>query len=128
MKIRQKIEIGDEVHFIEVQQKGSGDDTYIDTAEVIHAQRALALTLLRTRKSSSEIGPEHINFLLNICGMKIREVAKYLSINPALLSQWRKDKGISDIGWLALRIFFINLFSHDAITLEVLQANYSEAA
>jgi hypothetical protein len=128
MKIKQKIEIGTEVHFIEVHSKGTGDEAYIDVDEIILAQRRLAIDILRKRKNVDDVGPDHINFFLNISGLKVTEIARYLSIDPALLSQWRRNKDMSTIGWLALRIFFIDLFANNGVTLEVFRKNHDEAA
>ncbi len=127
MKIKQKIEIGSETHFIEINSQGTGNKAYIDADELIAAQRSLAVRILLERKHADDIQSEHINFFINTSGMKVKEIAMYLAIDPALLSQWRKNKNISNIGWLSLRIFFLDLFQHGAITLDVLKKNHQAA-
>jgi hypothetical protein len=56
------------------------------------------------------------------------EVASYIGIEPATISQWRRHKGISKAAWQAFRVFFYDLFSNGTVTNPIFLGNKQKVA
>ena len=54
------------------------------------------------------------------------EMAQYIYVDPASISQWRRKKGISATAWQTFRLFFFDLFSNGHITNEIFISNKSK--
>ncbi len=129
MKIKEEIKIGNEIFFIELEKVSESGVNCISVDEQIKAQRALGLKLVKERRSLDLVSPELINFLFNISGMSVVDIARYLSIEASDLSSWRREGNTPNLGWwLVLRIFLIDLFENGSITLGVLRDNFASVA
>jgi hypothetical protein len=51
------------------------------------------------------------------------EIASFIEIEPASISQWRRNKGISKAAWQAFRVFFYDLFSNGSVTNPIFVGN-----
>lgn len=122
-KIKHKIHIGDDVIVVDVLGSKKQGEIHFDSDDLIRAQREVGLTLVMQNKDTKELTPAHFNFLVNVSGLRGRELASYLKVEPGNISQWRREKGISAVAWQAFRIFFFDLFTNGKVTNKVLLSN-----
>lgn len=126
-KIKHDIHIGDEIFVVTVlgeRQEGGG--VRLDGDDLLRAQREVGLAMVMSYKEPKRLTPAHFNFLVSITGLRGKELARYLQVEPSNISQWRREKGISAVAWQAFRVFFFDLFTNGKITNEVLLSNLDE--
>ena len=125
--INYRIKIGEKEYEIPVevasQQEGK---LLLDGDDFLRAQWELGKKLVKEIQDPSEVNFELFNFLVDISGMTNSEVAQYICVDPASISQWRRKKGISATAWQTFRLFFFDLFSNGHVTNEIFISNKSK--
>ena len=67
----------------------------------------------------SEINHEHLDFLISIAGIKGKEFAFYLDVDPTQISQWRRgQKDISRAYWKLCCVILWDLIKNGFLTLD----------
>ena len=123
-KVKYKIKIGSTEHTVLVEAEEENNETIVfDGEDFIRAQRQLAKQIVYDTQNADDLTPEIFNYLVDITGFTNSEIAKYMTIDPASISQWRRKKGISGVAWQAFRLFFNDLFLNGHITNEIFIAN-----
>ncbi len=122
--INYKIKIGEKEYEIPVQialqQEGK---ILLDGDDFLRAQWELGKQLVKDTQDPNEVSFELFNFLVDISAMTNTEIAQYIYVDPASISQWRRKKGISATAWQTFRLFFFDLFSNGHITNEIFISN-----
>lgn len=122
--INYKIKIGEKDYEIPVEVTSYNEGKIILDGEVfLRAQWELGKKLVKEIQDSSAVGFELFNFLVDVSGMTNTEIAQYIYVDPASISQWRRKKGISATAWQTFRLFFFELFSNGRITNEIFISN-----
>ena len=106
----------------EEQQEGK---LLLDGEDFLRAQWELGKKLVKETQDPSAVSFELFNFLVDILGITNSEIAQYIYLDPASISQWRRKKGISVTAWQTFRLFFFDLFSNGHITNEIFISNKS---
>lgn len=101
-------------HLRDVEADVVPDFTY-DAEDIRKANRQLALIFLREEVES--VTPEKFNFLLNVVALRGSEIAEYLAVDRAAISQWRKDTPLSKAAWTACKVLFWDVLEHGMVTL-----------
>lgn len=125
-KVKYTITINDTPYELEVTAKMIDGQLCLDGAETIKAQEQLALKFLK-ELSVDEITPEHFNFFLNITGLKVKDIAMYVDMNPAHISQYRRDKRLSSGVWTMFKVFFRDYLTHNnTVTIDTFKENFQK--
>jgi hypothetical protein len=90
------------------------DFTY-ESEDISHANRQLAKVFLKEEVET--LTPEKFNFLLNVVGLRGSEIAEFLAVDRAAISQWRKDTPLSKAAWTACKLLFWDVLEHGTVTL-----------
>ena len=98
----------------------------MDGDDFLRAQLELGKKLVKEIQDPSAVSSEMFNYLVDISGMTNSEMAQYIYVDPASISQWRRKKGISATAWQTFRLFFFDLFSNGHITNEIFISNKSK--
>lgn len=99
----------------------------LDLDKAHEAYKKIALKIIAEQPlPEKELRHEYFNFFCNISALRGKELAAYLNVQPGQISQWRrnKEKDISPISWLPIRIFFADLFENGRVTNKALISNY----
>lgn len=125
-KINYKIKIGEKEYDVSVAvEEQSKDSLVLNGEDFLRAQWELGKRLVKETYDSENLTPDIFNFLIEISGMTNTEIAQYIKVDPASISQWRRKKGISVTAWQTFRVFFYDLFSNGHITNEIFLLNNS---
>ena len=124
MKAGYQIKIGKDVYVITVKARKEGDKIFFDAPDLIYQQKKLALTLVTNPNTLKT--PDLFNFLVNTSGLKAKYIAAAADVEPSNISQWRRDKTMSDGAWTCFRILFKDFFTHEKITNTILRGNIEE--
>jgi hypothetical protein len=127
MKVNHEIILDGKKFIMEVEGTKHGDEVYIDANSAIQAQINLALKILMDLSDAKDISFEIFNFLLDTTGLRVKEIARYVGMSPAHISQYRRDKHLSSGVWQMFRIFFWDFFTHGKVTIPVFQWNKDAA-
>jgi hypothetical protein len=123
MQVKHKIKIDGHEYLMKVAGKKIGGDVYIEADSAIGAQIDLALQLLGTHDQAKKVTPELFNFFLDTTGLRAKEIAEYVGISPAHISQYRREKRLSAGVWQMFRIFFWDFFTHGKATIPIFKWN-----
>lgn len=118
------VKIGNEEFSLSISSIRDGDQIMTNVDDLIKAQRALAMQLIKERFHSNQISPEYLNYFINVSGLKVRDISRYVGVEPALISQWRSNKNLSAAAWQLLRIFFLDFFEHGKVTHTIFTDNF----
>ena len=122
--INYRIKIGEKNYEIAVEVKSQEVGKFVlDGEDFLRAQLELGKKLVKELQDPSAVNSEIFNFLVDISGMTNSEMAQYICVDPASISQWRRKKGISSTAWQTFRLFFFDLFSNGHITNEIFISN-----
>lgn len=128
-RIEYSFRIGEETYSVQLEAQVNEDGTPIFSAEdLLREQWMLGKRFVEDNHKAENVTCELFNFLVDVSGMTNGEIASYLGIEPATISQWRRNKGISKAAWQALRIFFYDLFSNGSITNPIFVGNKQRMA
>ena len=125
-KVKHEIKIGDESITVEVIGDEKDGTTRLDADDLVRAQRELGLTIILRHKDPKDLMPAHFNFLVNVSGLRGKDLARYLKVEPGNISQWRREKGISAVAWQAFRMLFFDLFTNGRVTNRILLSNVED--
>jgi hypothetical protein len=118
------IRIDSEEFKVSVLGTKAGDGSVsLDGGDLLRAQREVGLELILRYKDARTLKPAYFNFLVSISGLRGKELAEYLQVEPSNISQWRREKGISAVAWQAFRMLFFDLFKNGKVTNEILLSN-----
>ena len=124
--INYRIKIGEKEYEIPVEvESQEGGKFVLDGDDFLRAQLELGKKLVKEIQDPSAVSSEMFNYLVDISGMTNSEMAQYIYVDPASISQWRRKKGISATAWQTFRLFFFDLFSNGHITNEIFILNKS---
>jgi hypothetical protein len=127
--IEYRFRIGKETFSVELHAKERDDGTAVFSADdLLREQWKLGKKMVEEGADADGVSCEMFNFLADISGMTNSEIAAYINLEPATISQWRRHKGISKAAWQAFRIFFYDLFSNGSITNPILLGNRQKLA
>lgn len=122
--INYRIKIGEKEYEIPVVVESKEEGKFVlDGEDFLRAQRQLGKKLVKELQDASAVNSEVFNYLVDISGMTNTEIAQYICVDPASISQWRRKKGISSTAWQTFRLFFFDLFSNGYITNEIFISN-----
>jgi hypothetical protein len=125
--INYRIKIGEKEYDIPIEMESKEEGkVLLDGDDFLRAQWELGKKLVKEHQDPTTIDSEMFNFLVDISGMTNTEVAQYICVDPASISQWRRKKGISATAWQTFRLFFYDLFSNGHITNEIFILNKSK--
>jgi hypothetical protein len=128
-KIEYSFRIGKKVYSVQLDAQARDDGTTVFCADdLLREQWRLGKSFVEERNDSEDVSCELFNFLVDISGMTNSEVASYIGIEPATISQWRRHKGISKAAWQAFRVFFYDLFSNGTVTNPIFLGNKQKIA
>ena len=124
--INYRIKIGEKDYDIPVEVESQEEGKFVlDGEDFLRAQWELGKKLVKELQDPSAVNSEIFNYLVDISGMTNSEMAQYICVDPASISQWRRKKGISATAWQTFRLFFFDLFSNGHITNEIFISNKS---
>ena len=125
--INYRIKIGEKDYEIPVEVESQKEGKFVlDGDDFLRAQLELGKKLVKEIQDPSAVSSEMFNYLVDISGMTNSEMAQYIYVDPASISQWRRKKGISATAWQTFRLFFFDLFSNGHITNEIFISNKSK--
>jgi hypothetical protein len=124
MKINYNLKLGKKEYTLEIKGKTKDGKTYLEGKDTIKAHKNLALKLLEQTNNHKEVTPELFSFFVDTCALRNVDVAKYLNIQAALISQYRKDKNLSALSWTAFRSFFWDFITHEKCTNPIYEKNF----
>ena len=125
--INYRIKIGEKDYEIPVEVESQKEGKFVlDGDDFLRAQLELGKKLVKEIQDPSAVSSEIFNYLVDISGMTNSEMAQYIYVDPASISQWRRKKGISATAWQTFRLFFFDLFSNGHITNEIFISNKSK--
>lgn len=125
--INYRIKIGEKDYEIPVEVESQEEGKFVlDGDDFLRAQLELGKKLVKETQDPSAVSSEMFNYLVDISGMTNSEMAQYIYVDPASISQWRRKKGISATAWQTFRLFFFDLFSNGHITNEIFISNKSK--
>ena len=125
--INYRIKIGEKEYEIPVEVESQEEGKFVlDGDDFLRAQLELGKKLVKEIQDPSAVSSEIFNYLVDISGMTNSEMAQYIYVDPASISQWRRKKGISATAWQTFRLFFFDLFSNGHITNEIFISNKSK--
>lgn len=125
--INYRIKIGEKEYEIPVEVESQEEGKFVlDGDDFLRAQLELGKKLVKEIQDPSAVSSEMFNYLVDISGMTNSEMAQYIYVDPASISQWRRKKGISATAWQTFRLFFFDLFSNGHITNEIFISNKSK--
>ena len=128
-KIEYSFRIGKKVYSVQLDAQARDDGTTVFSADdLLREQWRLGKSFVEESNDSENVSCELFNFLVDISGMTNSEVASYIGIEPATISQWRRHKGISKAAWQAFRVFFYDLFSNGTVTNPIFLGNKQKIA
>ena len=125
-KVKHEIKIGDEAVTVEVIGNEKDGATQLDADDLVRAQREVGLAMILRHKDTKDLMPAHFNFLVNVSGLRGKDLAQYLKVEPGNISQWRREKGISAVAWQAFRMLFFDLFTNGRVTNRILLSNIED--
>lgn len=99
------------------------DSVSLDAEDFLRAQWDLGKKIIRETLDAHLLEPEIFNFLIEISGLTVTEIAEFTRVDPTSVSQWRSHTKISSTAWQTFRIFFLDLFSNGKITHEIFILN-----
>jgi len=130
MKRKYTIEVGPQIFECEIEANQLSEDdkqrlrdlgadvvpdfTY-SADDVKRTNQQLALMFVNEEVES--INPEKFNFILNVVGLRGAQIAEYLAVDRASISQWRKDTPLSKAAWTACKLLFWDVLEHGRVTL-----------
>ena len=125
--INYRIKIGEKEYEIPVEVESQEEGKFVlDGDDFLQAQLELGKKLVKEIQDPGAVSSEIFNYLVDISGMTNSEMAQYIYVDPASISQWRRKKGISATAWQTFRLFFFDLFSNGHITNEIFISNKSK--
>jgi hypothetical protein len=128
-KIEYSFRIGTKIYSVQLDAQVREDGTSVFSADdLLREQWLLGKKLVEQNHETEDVSCELFNFLVDVSGMTNSEIASYIGIEPATVSQWRRNKGISKAAWQAFRIFFYDLFSNGSITNPIFLGNKQKIA
>jgi hypothetical protein len=128
-KIEYHFRIGDAVYSVSLEAETREDGTSVISADdLLREQWHLGKKLVLENHDADTVSCELFNFLVDISGMTNAEIASFIGIEPATISQWRRNKGISKAAWQMFRVFFYDLFSNGSVTHPILIGNRQRMA
>ena len=128
-KIEYSFQIGGKVYTVQLDTQIREDGTSAFSADdLLREQWRLGKSFVEEPNNSENVSCELFNFLVDISGMTNSEVAAYIGIEPATISQWRRHKRISKAAWQAFRVFFYDLFSNGSVTNPIFLGNKQRIA
>ena len=96
MKIEHHIIIGDKQFTLQIEAQKEGEQVIVNPKSLVDEQRALGLRLV-------SVGPKYTkelaNFLLNICGLKGKDVASLMWTQASTVSKLRKGEDVNKATW-----------------------------
>jgi hypothetical protein len=123
-KIEYNFRIGTLMHSVQLDAQIRNDGTSIFNADdLLREQWRLGKSFVEENSDSENVSCDLFNFLVDISGMTNSEIAAYIGLEPATISQWRRNKGISKAAWQAFRVFFYDLFSNGNVTNPIFLGN-----
>lgn len=90
-------------------------DVIFSADDMANANRALALQFVQDEVEN--ISPAEFDFILNVTELRAAEVAQYLAIDRASISQWRKDTALSKAAWTACKVLYLDVLTNRHVTL-----------
>lgn len=128
-KIEYNFRIGEAVYSVPLEAETREDGTSVFSADdLLREQWQLGKKLVVENHEAENVSCELFNFLVDISGMTNAEIASFIGIEPATISQWRRNKGISKAAWQAFRVFFYDLFSNGSVTNPIFVGNKQRMA
>lgn len=123
-KIEYCFKIGEQVYAVEIEgEKRTDGTTVFSAAHLLREQWNLGRKLVVENYEAERVSCELFNFLADISGFNNVEIASFIGIEPATISQWRRNKGISKAAWQAIRVFYFDLFSNGSVTNPIFIGN-----
>ena len=128
-KIEYKFRISESSYSITLDAETREDGISVFSAEdLLREQWKLGSQLVEKTHEAEKVSCELFNFLVDISGMTNSEIASFIGIEPATISLWRRNKGISKAAWQAFRVFFYDLFSNGKVTNPIFIGNNQRIA
>lgn len=86
------------------------DDIHLANKEVAHKI---------IQMDHSKINHEHLDFLISVAGIRGKEFADYLEVDPTQVSQWRRgQKDISRAYWKLCCVVLWDIIKNGSLTLD----------
>lgn len=128
-KVEYRFLIGPKTYSLSIEAEENADGASIFSADdLLKEQLKLGLKFVEDIHDAEGVECDLFNFLVDITGMTNSEIASYIGIEPATISQWRRNKGISKAAWQTFRIFFYDLFTHGSVTNPIFISNKRKKA
>ena len=128
-QIEYKFKIGESSYSIALEAEAREDGISVFSADyLLREQWKLGSRLAWENHEAEKVSCELFNFLVDISGMTNSEIASFIGIEPATISQWRRNKGISKAAWQVFRVFFYDLFSNGKVTNPIFIGNHQRIA
>jgi hypothetical protein len=125
--INYRIKIGGNQYEIPLTFTMQNNNRFVfDGDDFLKAQWELGKKFVKKIQDPEQISPDIFNYLVEISSMTNTEIAQYIKVEPASISQWRRKKGISITAWQTFRLFFLDLFCNGHITNEIFLLNKNE--
>lgn len=122
---KEKFVLDNITYELELSIEEIGQQTYIDVDSAIDAQIKLALRLIESIHDARHVGFEHFNFLLDITALKVKDIAKYVGMDPAHISQYKRNKHLSSGVWQMFRVFLLDFLTNKKVTNQIFLSNFN---
>lgn len=128
-KIEYKFSIGAQTFSLHLNAEVREDGTSVFSADdLLREQWKLGKKFVEENHDSELVTCDLFNFLVDVTGMTNSEIASYIGIEPATISQWRRHKGISKAARQAFRVFFYDFFTNGSVTNPIFLSNKQKKA